>query len=245
MTGNTITVANEEAILFDDIENDTVSNITIAENNIISAATEGIEFDVIEDNANATITVTNNQISDVGEEGIFFNDIQENATADITVTGNTITNAGDNGIELTLIEDNANVTATVTDNTITNPGANGVRIEHTADTDMCLALDSASPTRDFALVDVKLHDFKCNLIGNLHLRRTYDEMYYRSVRAWFLWVPRLDFEVEKAALSADISQTMNAVRRDDVAAVGFITRNALSEGLYRLDTLIEQGGEES
>ncbi|MEM1241405.1 MAG: right-handed parallel beta-helix repeat-containing protein [Cyanobacteria bacterium P01_H01_bin.26] len=146
VTGNTITVADEEGILFDDIENDTVSNITIAENNIISAATEGIEFDVIEDNANATINIVNNQISDVGEEGIFFNDIQENATAAITVTGNIITNAGDDGIELTLIEGNANVTATVTDNTITNPIANGVRIEHTADTDFCLALDNNSVT---------------------------------------------------------------------------------------------------
>lgn len=146
VTGNTITVANEEGILFDDIENDTVSNITIAENAILSAGTEGIEFDVIEDNANATINILNNQVSDVGEEGIFFNDIQENATAAITVTDNIITNAGDDGIELTLIEDNANVTATVTDNTITNPGANGVRIEHTADTDFCLALDNNSVT---------------------------------------------------------------------------------------------------
>jgi hypothetical protein len=50
------------------------------------------------------------------------------------------------GVELTLIEDNANVTATVTDNTITNPGADGVRIEHTADTDFCLALDHNSVT---------------------------------------------------------------------------------------------------
>ena len=110
---------------------------------------------------------------------------------------------------------------------------------------VCQALDIASPTRDFALVDVKLHDFKCTLIGNLHLRRTYDEMYYRSVRAWFLWVPRLDFEVEQAALLTDISQTMSAVRRDDVASVGFITRNALSERLNRLDALIEQGGDET
>ncbi|MEL7495797.1 MAG: right-handed parallel beta-helix repeat-containing protein [Cyanobacteria bacterium J06554_11] len=146
VTGNTITVADEEGILFDDIENDTVSNITIAENTILSAGREGIEFDVIEDNANAMINIRNNQISNVGEEGIFFNDIQEDVTADITVTGNTITNAGDDGIELTLIEDNANVTATVTDNTITNPGADGVRIEHTADTDICLALDNNTVT---------------------------------------------------------------------------------------------------
>lgn len=103
----------------------------------------------------------------------------------------------------------------------------------------CSALGRATPIRDFARVDVKLHDFKCNLIGNAHLRRTYDEMYYRSVRAWFQYVPRLDFEVEKTALLSDITQTMNALRRGDVGAVGFITRNAVSEGLYRLDTLFQ------
>ena len=103
----------------------------------------------------------------------------------------------------------------------------------------CKALSSRA-IRAFARVDVKLHDFKCNLIGNVHLRRTYDEMYYRSVRAWFQYVPRLEFETEKTALLADISQTMSAVRRGDVAAVGFITRNAVSDGLYRLDALIQQ-----
>ncbi len=105
----------------------------------------------------------------------------------------------------------------------------------------CNALNSSSPTRTFARVDVKLHDFKCNLIGNAHLRRTYDEMYYRSVRAWFQYLPRLDFAVEQASLLSDISQTMNALRRDDVVAVGFITRNAVSAGLYRLDALIQRG----
>ncbi|MBE7380616.1 MAG: right-handed parallel beta-helix repeat-containing protein [Leptolyngbya sp. SIO1E4] len=181
LTGNTITVADEEGILFDDIENDTVSNITIAENTILGAGREGIEFDVIEDNANATITVTNNQISNVGEEGIFFNDIQENATAAITVTGNIITDASDDGIELTLIEDNANVTATVTDNTIantgnriTNPFANGVRIEHTADTDFCLALDNNSvttPVEDgFALVSNGAGQFQVLDLANVTAR---------------------------------------------------------------------------
>ena len=106
----------------------------------------------------------------------------------------------------------------------------------------CAALKATEPPRDFAQVDVKLHDFKCNLIGNEHLRRSYDEMYYRSVRAWFQFVPALDFDVEKTALLNDITQTIGAVRRDDIAAVGFITRNAVSEGLYRLDALIHRQG---
>ena len=105
--------------------------------------------------------------------------------------------------------------------------------------DDCRRLDSASSIRDFARVDVKLHDFKCNLIGNEQLRRTYDEMYYRSVRAWFQFVPRLNFEIEREALLNDIDQTHSAVQRGDVAAVGFITRNAVSAGLYRLDAVAQ------
>ena len=105
----------------------------------------------------------------------------------------------------------------------------------------CSALDQNSPLRNFARIDVKLHDFKCNLIGNSHLRQTYDEMYYRSVRAWFQYVPLLDFETEKTSLLSDITQTKNALRRGDVAAVGFITRNAVSDGLYRLDAFFQQG----
>lgn len=105
----------------------------------------------------------------------------------------------------------------------------------------CAALKTSSASRGFAQIDVRLHDFKCNLIGNEHLRRTYDEMYYRSVRAWFQFVPQLDFEIEKAALLGDITQTMNAIRRGDVAAVGYVTRNAVSEGLFRLYALIDEG----
>ncbi len=104
----------------------------------------------------------------------------------------------------------------------------------------CEALTPSDPTRAFAQVDVKLHDFKCNLIGNAYLRRAYDEMYYRSVRAWFQFVPKLDFETERAALLNDIAQTKNAILRGDVAAVGFITRNAVSEGLFRLDALMQE-----
>ena len=103
--------------------------------------------------------------------------------------------------------------------------------------DVCAGLTRHTPSREFAEVDIRLHDFKCHLVGNAQLRRTYDEMYYRSVRAWFQILPELNFDVERSALMRDISQTANAVRRGDVAAVGFITRNAVSDGLFRMDTL--------
>ncbi len=108
--------------------------------------------------------------------------------------------------------------------------------------DECLALDLPADLRAFAHIDVKLHAFKCNLIGNALLRRTYDEMYHRSVRAWFHVLPDMDFEAEKIALLNDMSQTRNAILRGDVAAVGYITRNALSDGLYRLEELAKEDG---
>lgn len=99
--------------------------------------------------------------------------------------------------------------------------------------------ESESP-REFARFDMQLHDRKCEMIGNDLLRRTYDEMYYRTARVWFHYLPRLDWNVERYALLEDFRQTSRAIRRGDVAAVGFVTRNALSEELYRLRDLISE-----
>ena len=65
-------------------------------------------------------------------------------------------------------------------------------------------------------------------------------MYYRTVRTWFYFLPRIDWAGEYALLSEDINMTANALKRGDIAAVGFITRNAISAGLYRLNDLIKE-----
>ena len=84
-----------------------------------------------------------------------------------------------------------------------------------------------------------LHNCKCELIGNDLLRRTYDELYYRTARIWFHLLPKLDLKSEFSALQRDYQQTLKAVMRGDVKAVGFITRNSLSEELYRINDLID------
>jgi len=84
-----------------------------------------------------------------------------------------------------------------------------------------------------------LHNCKCELIGNDLLRRSYDELYYRTARIWFQYLPKLTWKSEVEALRRDYQQTLEAVRRNDVTAVGFITRNAVSEGLYRINNLID------
>ena len=110
--------------------------------------------------------------------------------------------------------------------------------------EVCEALDGDLTPQDFARIDMRLHDFKCNLIGNEHLRKTYDEMYYRAMRAWFYYLPRMDWPTEIRALGEDIRMTIAALRGDDVEAVGFLTRNAISGGLYRLNALKASGPQE-
>lgn len=106
--------------------------------------------------------------------------------------------------------------------------------------DQCsLTGDDPSP-QTFARIDMQLHDCKCSLIGNALLNQAYDELYYRTVRTWFHFLPRMDWAAEYAALSQDIAMTHAALKRGDIKAVGYVTRNAISNGLYRLADLIAE-----
>jgi DNA-binding GntR family transcriptional regulator len=95
---------------------------------------------------------------------------------------------------------------------------------------------------DFARIDMRLHDCKCGLIGNRPLRRIYDELYYRTARMWFYFLPRMGWREEVAALRDDIRMSRRALARGDVAAMGFMTRNAISESLFRVGDLFDERG---
>jgi hypothetical protein len=49
----------------------------------------------------------------------------------------------------------------------------------------------------------------------------------------------MDQSVEFNIVVEDVDQTLNVLRRGDIAAVGFITRNSISTGLFRLDALLQ------
>jgi hypothetical protein len=87
---------------------------------------------------------------------------------------------------------------------------------------------------------MRLHDCKCGLIGNRPLRRVYDELYYRTARMWFYLLPRMDWSEEVTALADDIRLVRRALARGDVAAMGYITRNAISDGLVRVGDLLTE-----
>jgi DNA-binding GntR family transcriptional regulator len=106
----------------------------------------------------------------------------------------------------------------------------------------CDALPAELDCQGFARIDTRLHDCKCGLIGNQPLRRTYDELYYRTARMWFFFLPRMDWREEVAALGDDIRLVRRALARGDVAAMGYVTRNAISDGLFRVGDLFAANG---
>jgi DNA-binding GntR family transcriptional regulator len=108
----------------------------------------------------------------------------------------------------------------------------------------CSTISESSSPEDpapesFVSVDIRLHACKCQLIGNEVLRGIYDELYHRTKRLWFSLIPQMDQSVEFNMVVEDVNQTLSALRRGDVAAVGFITRNSISTGLFRLDALLQ------
>lgn len=92
----------------------------------------------------------------------------------------------------------------------------------------------------FARIDIKVHEAICSLIGNRQLLLVYDDLYYRTARVWFYFLPKLDWRQEVSIFHQDIAARRSAMERGDTKAVGFLTRNAVSAVLVRLDSLISQ-----
>jgi len=104
----------------------------------------------------------------------------------------------------------------------------------------CRGLLDHPDLETFARIDIKVHEAICSLIGNRQLLQVYDDLYFRTARVWFYFLPRLDWRQEVAIFQQEISARLSAMQRGDSKAVGFLTRNAVSAVLIRLDSLISQ-----
>lgn len=102
----------------------------------------------------------------------------------------------------------------------------------------CRALIEHADLEAFARIDKMVHNSICSLIGNRQLRRVYDDLYFRTARVWFYFLPKLDWHDEVSIFHQDIAARLAAMERGDAKAVGFLTRNAVSAVLIRLDSLI-------
>lgn len=104
----------------------------------------------------------------------------------------------------------------------------------------CRHLIDRPNLRAFARIDAMVHSAICSLIGNRQLLQTYDDLYYRTARVWFYFLPRLDWREEVTIFHQDIASRLRAMQQGDTRAVGFLTRNAVSAVLIRLDSLIQE-----
>jgi DNA-binding GntR family transcriptional regulator len=109
----------------------------------------------------------------------------------------------------------------------------------------CQCLNEQPTPEALASIDIRLHACKCQLIGNEVLCGIYDELYHRTTRLWFSLLPQMDQSVEFDIVFDDVKQTLSALRRGDVAAVGFITRNFNSSGLFRIDEILQLSNAEN
>lgn len=92
----------------------------------------------------------------------------------------------------------------------------------------------------FARIDMGTHACIAGLIGNELLSRFYDELFFRTARMWFYFLPKLDWPTETRAIHQHVDLVLGAMERRDPKAVGQITRNAISSGLYRLDDILTE-----
>ena len=101
----------------------------------------------------------------------------------------------------------------------------------------CAGLFEARDNAAFGRIDMQVHEIICGLIGNSLLRQYYDELYHRTARMWFYFMPQLDWESEIAIFQADIAARVRAMRRSDTRAVGYLIRNEISAVVIRLADL--------
>ncbi|MEL7359919.1 MAG: right-handed parallel beta-helix repeat-containing protein [Cyanobacteria bacterium J06560_6] len=145
---NQISDVGEEGILFNDIQETTTAVITVDGNTITDAGDDGIDFNLIEDEANVTATITNNTIVNPGTTTTSGTNPGDFPSIVIDSP-----NSGDDEPDDELDEDDlaelsasVNAVAAVTEVEAAlepaEPDGDGVRINHTADTDMCLVLDN-------------------------------------------------------------------------------------------------------
>lgn len=95
---------------------------------------------------------------------------------------------------------------------------------------------------EYVRIDLRLHQCTSTLIGSELFLRMYDELFFRTVRMWYSVLPLLDWETEVSTFTDHIELTRGAIRRGDIRAVGLITRNAISAGLFRLDEQLAETG---
>lgn len=92
----------------------------------------------------------------------------------------------------------------------------------------------------FGRIDIIVHECNISLIGNTYLLQCYDDLYYATVRMWFYFLPQLDWKKEIDVFQNDTETRLRALELGDIKAFGYMTRNAVSSSIIRLQHLIRK-----
>ena len=106
--------------------------------------------------------------------------------------------------------------------------------------DMLRSLRQEVDLEQFASIDIIVHESNTSLIGNTYLLQSYDDLYYVTARMWFYFLPQLDWQKEVDIFLSDTEARLGALELGDVKAFGYMTRNAVSASVIRLQHLIQQ-----
>lgn len=71
------------------------------------------------------------------------------------------------------------------------------------------------------------------LIGNAPLKNMWDRYYFQIASFWYQVIENEPIDVTKS-LARELEDILEALRRNDIAAVGFIERNYISYGIERV-----------
>lgn len=100
------------------------------------------------------------------------------------------------------------------------------------------AVRSKEDLEEFARIDILVHECNLGLIGNSQLSQSYDELYYRTARMWFYFLPKMNWRSETGYFISDLLTRQEALKMEDVKAYGYMIRNAISASIIRLQSLI-------
>jgi len=92
---------------------------------------------------------------------------------------------------------------------------------------------------EFARIDIIVHECNIGLIGNTHLLQAYDDLYYRTARMWFYFLPKLNWKKEIDIFINDTETRLSSLELGDIKAFGYMTRNAVSASMIRLQHLMD------
>lgn len=92
---------------------------------------------------------------------------------------------------------------------------------------------SEASVEEYWRINHEAHFIISDLIGNEPLREIWDRYYFQAASYWY-GVVQSDKTTTVLSLCRELEDILDAMKRGDVAAIGFIERNYISYGMERL-----------